>query len=143
MQRKDFSNLQRFVWRRHAGAHSDGLQHGSRKPGETSATEVCYKSVNVSLEELKNNKLLLFLIHELFRQPNPPKSHFVNQHESSFGHHVTQIQTWSITKPMTHWERKFISISSEIFRRINSFAVLILARSCENPQQATFDISIF
>ena len=38
-------NLWRFVWRRHAGARPDGLQHGGRKPTETSVTEFCYKSV--------------------------------------------------------------------------------------------------
>ena len=40
---------------------------GDRKPTETSVTEFCYKSVNLSLEELKNIKILLFLIQELFR----------------------------------------------------------------------------
>ena len=39
-----------------------------RKPTETSVTEFCYKSVNLSLDELKNVfKITLFLIHELFR----------------------------------------------------------------------------
>ena len=37
---------------RHAGAHPYGLQNGGRKPTETSVTEFCYKSVNLSLEEL-------------------------------------------------------------------------------------------
>ena len=41
-----------IVWRRHAGAHPYGHQHGGRKPTETSVTEFCYKSVNLSLEEL-------------------------------------------------------------------------------------------
>ena len=37
--RETFStNLQRFVWRRHAGAHLDG-HRGGRKPAETSVTE--------------------------------------------------------------------------------------------------------
>ena len=50
---------------RHVGAHPDGHQHGGRKPTETSVTEFCYKSVNsVSLEELKNIKIILFLIQE-------------------------------------------------------------------------------
>ena len=49
---------------RHVGAHPDGHQHGGRKPTETSVTEFCYKSVNISLEELKNIKLILFLIQE-------------------------------------------------------------------------------
>jgi len=34
---------------------------------ETSVTEFCYKSVNLSQEELKNNTVLLFPIQELFR----------------------------------------------------------------------------
>ena len=42
-------NLYSFVWRRHAGAHPDELQHGGRKPTETSVTEFCYKSVNLLL----------------------------------------------------------------------------------------------
>ena len=62
-----YTNLQRFVWRRHAGAHLDELQHGGRKPTETSVTELCYKSVNLFFEKLINIKLILFLIHELFR----------------------------------------------------------------------------
>ena len=56
-----------FVWRRHAGAHPDELQHGGRKPTEISVTEVCYKSVNLLLEELINIKVILFLILQLFR----------------------------------------------------------------------------
>ena len=45
-------------------AHPDGHQHGGRKPRETSVTEFCYKSVNLSLEELKNIKIIFFLIQE-------------------------------------------------------------------------------
>jgi len=44
---------------RHVGAHPDGHQHGGRKPTETSVTEFCYKSVNLSLEELKNIRIIL------------------------------------------------------------------------------------
>ena len=51
----------------HAGAHPDELQHGGRKPTETSVTEFCYKSVNLLLDELINIKVTLFLILELFR----------------------------------------------------------------------------
>ena len=40
---------------------------GVQKPTEISVTEFCYKSVNLSLEELKKIKIILFLIHELFR----------------------------------------------------------------------------
>ena len=39
--------LPKFVWRSHAGAHPDELQHGGRKPTETSVTEFGYKSVNL------------------------------------------------------------------------------------------------
>ena len=45
---------------RHVGAHPDGHQHGDRKPTGTSVTEFYYKSVNLSLEELKNIKIILF-----------------------------------------------------------------------------------
>ena len=38
----------------------DGHQHGGRKPKETSVTEFCYKSVNLSLEELKNVTIILY-----------------------------------------------------------------------------------
>ena len=60
-------NLWRFVWRRHAGAHPDELQHGGRKPTETSVTEFCYKSVSLFFQERINIEVILFLIHELFR----------------------------------------------------------------------------
>ena len=59
--------FKRFVWRRDAGAHLDELQYGGRKPTETSVTEFCYKSVNLFFEKLINIKVILFLIHELFR----------------------------------------------------------------------------
>ena len=45
----------------------DELQHGGRKPTETSVTEFCYKSVNLLLEEFINIKVILFLILGLFR----------------------------------------------------------------------------
>jgi len=44
----------------HVGAHSDGHQHGGRKPTETPVAEFCYKSVHLSLEELKNVNIILF-----------------------------------------------------------------------------------
>ena len=67
---------------RHVGAHLDGHQHGGRKPTETSVTEFCYKSVNLSLEELKNIKIILFLIQEpvqivKFPEISPEISHFL------------------------------------------------------------------
>ena len=63
-----YPTIQRFVWRRHAGAHPDGHQHGGWQPTETSVTDFCYKSVNLFFEELINIiKVILFLIHKLFR----------------------------------------------------------------------------
>ena len=62
-----YPNLQTFVWRRHAGAHSDEPQHGGRKPTETAVTEFCYKRLNLLLEEFINIKVILFRIHELLR----------------------------------------------------------------------------
>ena len=64
------------------GAHADGHQHGGRKPTETSVTEFCYKSVNLSLEELKNIKIILFLIQEPVQiakvsEISPEISHFL------------------------------------------------------------------
>ena len=66
---------------RHVGAHLDRHQHGGQKPTETSVTEFCYKSVNLSLEELKNFKIILFLIQEPIRivkfpEISPEISHF-------------------------------------------------------------------
>ena len=57
----------------HAGPHLDVLQHGGRKPTETSVTEICYKSGNLLLEELANIKGILFLMLELFRWQNSSK----------------------------------------------------------------------
>ena len=73
---KPFTQIYRYIYiyfvrRRHVGAHvgahPDGHKHGGRKPTEASVTEVCYKSVNLSLGELKNIKIIIFLIQELFR----------------------------------------------------------------------------
>ena len=61
MRRNVLPKFIKVVWRRHVGAHPDGLQHGGREPIETSVTEFWYKSVYSSLEELKNFKITLFL----------------------------------------------------------------------------------
>ena len=62
----------------HVGAHLDGYQRGGRKPTETSVTEFCYKSVNLSLEELKNIKIILFLTQEHVQIAKFPEvSHFL------------------------------------------------------------------
>ena len=107
-----YPNLQRIVWRRHAGAHQDGHQHGGRKPAEISVTEFCYKSVNLSLEELKNLTVILNSNTRTVQIAEFPEiSHFLNQHHSSLVRHVKvtspkslEIQAQSITKPRTHSE---------------------------------------
>ena len=60
---------------RHVGA-------GGRKPTETSVTEFCCKSVNLSFEELKNIKIILFLLQEpvqivKFPEISPEISYFL------------------------------------------------------------------
>ena len=39
-------------------------EHGGRKPTETSVSEFCNERVNLSLEELKNIKVIPFLVHK-------------------------------------------------------------------------------
>ena len=53
IRRKCFTQTYRdlIVWRRHAGAHLDELQHGRRKPTETSVAEFCYKKSEFILRE--------------------------------------------------------------------------------------------
>ena len=47
--------------------HLDELQHGGRKPTEAYVTVFGYKSVNLFFDKLINIKVILFLIHELFK----------------------------------------------------------------------------
>jgi len=82
LAKNQVSAVWRFVWRRHVGAHPDGHKHGGRKPTETSVTEFCLKSVNLSLEELKNIKIILFLMQEpvqtaKFPEISPEIGHFL------------------------------------------------------------------
>ena len=67
---------------RRSVSRQDGHQHGGRKPTETSVTEFCYKNENLSLEELKNIKIILFLIQEpdqiaKFPEISPEISHLL------------------------------------------------------------------
>ena len=64
IRRSGSSKFIEICMARHVGAHRHGQQHGGRKSTETSVTEFCYKSVHLSLEELKNIKIILFLIQE-------------------------------------------------------------------------------
>ena len=85
-------NLWRFVWRRPAGAHLDGHQHSGRKPTETSVTEFCYKSLNLSLEELKNVTITLCFDTKTVQIAEFPEiSHHLNQQHSSLARHVVYL----------------------------------------------------
>ena len=76
---------QRFVWRRHAGTHLGGHQHGGRKSTETSVTEFCCKGVNLSLQELKKIEIILFSPDQIVKFSEIIQ--FLNQHDSSQGRH--------------------------------------------------------
>ena len=61
---------------------SEGHKHSGRDVTKTSVVEFCCKSVNLSLEELKNIKIILFPIQEplqiaTFPEINPEISHFL------------------------------------------------------------------
>ena len=61
---------------------SEGHKHGGRDVTKTSVVEFCCKSVNLSLEELKNIKIILFPIQEpvqiaTFPEISPEISHFL------------------------------------------------------------------
>ena len=62
-----------------------------------SVTKFCYKSVNLFFEGLISIKVILFLIHELFRQRNFLKQViFLNLHNSSLGPHVNAASRKSL-----------------------------------------------
>ena len=90
-------------------------QHGGRKLTEASVTEFCYQSVNLSLEKVKNIKIIFFSNTRTIQIAKFPEiSDFFNQHNSSLARNVNatsrkslEIQAQSITKPRTHLERKF------------------------------------
>ena len=66
-------------------------QHGGRKPAETTSVtdEFCYKSVNLSLEELKNVAIIVYSNTRIVQIAEfPEKSHFLNLHPSSLACHV-------------------------------------------------------
>ena len=122
ISRETFSpNLQRFVRRRHAGAHLDGHQHGGRKPAETSVTEFCYQSVNLSLEELKKVTIILYSNTRIVQIAEFPEiSHLLNQNHNSLARHVNatsrkslEMQAQSITKKKKLAHRREVYIFNE------------------------------
>ena len=59
------------------------------EPAETSVTEFCYKSVNLSLKELKNVTIILYFNTRTVQIAEFPEiSHFLNQNHSSLARHV-------------------------------------------------------
>ena len=68
-----------------------------QKHPETSVSEFCYKSVNLSLEELKN---VAIIVHSNTRTVQiaefPEISHFLNQHHSSLARHVNATSRKSL-----------------------------------------------
>ena len=132
-----YPNLQRFVWRNHAGAHSDRHQHGGRKPTETSVTEFCYKSVKLSLEEFKNIKIILFSNIRIVRIAKLPElSHIFNQHDSSLGRHVNAASRKSSEIQASVCHKTKNPFGAKICMNI-SFQLLlyIMEEKCQEDQQ--------
>ena len=72
-------------------------QHGGRKPAKTSVTELCYKSVNLSLEELKNvTKILYSNTRTIQIAEFLAISHLLIRHHSSLGRHVSAASRESL-----------------------------------------------
>ena len=95
--------------------HPDDLQHGGRKPTETTVTEFCYKSVNLLLEELINIKVTVFQYLNCLGSKFLEKSHFFNLNDTSLVRQVNaasskslEIQAYSIIKPRALLKRKFV-----------------------------------
>ena len=91
-----------------------GINMADGSQQETSVTEFYCKSVNLSLEELINIEVILFLTHNLNSKIPRNKSPF-NLHYSSLGRLVKaasrkslEIQAYSNTKPRTLLKRKFL-----------------------------------
>ena len=67
-------------------------------------------------------KVILFLIHELFREQNPPKkSHFFNLQDSSLGRYVSaasrkslEIQATLSQNEEPFWSENFLPISFQL-----------------------------
>ena len=64
---------------------------------KTSVTEFCYKSVNLSLEELKNVTIIVYSNTRTVQKAEFPEiSHFLNQHHSSLVRHVNATSRKSL-----------------------------------------------
>ena len=76
---------------------------------KTSVTEFCYKSVNSSLEELKNNTFP-YTRTRSDSQISRNKSLFnqLGRHVNAASRKSLEIQAWSIAKLRTHSGQKFV-----------------------------------
>ena len=82
---------------RHLYVRDAGHQQGGRKQAETSVTEFCYKSVNLSLEELKNVLVILYSNTRTVQIAHFPEiSHLLNQHQSTLARHVNATSRKSL-----------------------------------------------
>ena len=132
-------NLQRFVWRRHAGAHLDGHKHGGRKPAETSASDFCYKSVNLSLEELKNVTRILYSNTRTVQIAEFPEiSHLLNQHYSSLARHVNATARYKRAQKF----KRSLSLNQEPIRNENlweyQFVAALIHHEVKSPEDQQF-----
>ena len=62
-----YPNLKSIVWRRHVGAHPEGIQQKRLSPGLSLI--FCYEILNSSLEELINIKVILFFTVKIEKFP--------------------------------------------------------------------------
>ena len=66
-------------------------------PAETSVTEFCHKSVNLSHEEFKNVTIVLYSNTGTVQIAEFPEiSHLLNQHHSSLARHVNATSRKSL-----------------------------------------------
>ena len=64
---------------------------------KTSVTEFCYKSVNLSVEELRNVTIILYSTTGTVHIAEFPEiSHLLNQHHSSLARHVNATSRKSL-----------------------------------------------
>ena len=143
-----YPNWERFVWRR----HPDGLQHGGRKPTETSVTEFFLQKGEFIPQVTQKQKKYFFSSAWTFQigQILRNKSYFLinitalsavmsmPRHAKAykFKRTLSQIQEPILSKKLVWVLVLSCSYSSwnQNFRRINSFVVRILVTLCENRQ---------
>ena len=125
----------------------EGHKYGRRKPTKTSVFDFSYKSVNSSLKELTNIKVVFILRNGMFRQQTLKKLDVFNPLASFPGRQLNAasrksvgIQASFIAKTNNPFEPKikvvgyFNTSCKWKLKRIDSFLVRILVTSYENQQ---------